>query len=165
MSPDRRNREATLRIGEMPNPRYIVDAADTTADGKIKWIGMESYAPNGELGKFLWWENFKVGNLNNERARYRAAALIARLKLATGIDTAIGLPIDIEKSDSQTGHVQILDYPGVYGVYVEARRRPGFNVMTMMGGVRTEGQFRRSDPVKFDKVFQNARKMLPKTSK
>ena len=56
MEDERPNPEAKLQIGEMPTPRcYMREAGDTTGDGSIRWIGMEAYAPDGQIKEFLWW--------------------------------------------------------------------------------------------------------------
>lgn len=151
-----------LQIGEMPAPRYLKEAGDTTGSGTIKWIGIEAYAPDGEIRPFLWWRNLKIGDLTNERARYDAAAFVARLRLEMDADSAIGPAIDLYESNSQTEHVQIVDEPEVYGVYVEADKRPMFNFMSAMRGVKTEAELRAADPVLFDEIFQKARVVLPR---
>lgn len=151
-----------LQIGEMPTPRYLQEAGDTTGSGTIKWIGIEAYAPDGEIRPFLWWRNFKIGDLTNERARYDAAAFVARLRLEMNSDSAIGPAIDLYESNAKTEHVQVIDEPEVYGVYVEADKRPMFNFMSAMRGVKTEAELRGVDPVLFDEIFQKARAVLPR---
>lgn len=168
-NPDRENQESKLEIGEMPKPRYMREAWNTSVDSDgtaIKWIGMEAYSPDGEIKKFLWWRNFKVGDLSKEQARDDAAAFVARLKLEMGVDSAIGLPVDLYQSNSATGHVEVIaNEPEVYGVYVEADKRPMFNFMTMMHGVKTEAQLRRSKPVELDEILQKAKAVLPRPRK
>ncbi|MCL4354166.1 hypothetical protein M1349_01705, partial [Patescibacteria group bacterium] len=67
MAAERPNPEAKLQIGEMPTPRYMREAGDAPGDG---WIGMEAYAPDGHIKKFLWWENFKFGDLSEDFGIY-----------------------------------------------------------------------------------------------
>lgn len=162
MAIERPNPEANLQIGEMPTPRYMREAGDTTGDGNIRWIGMEAYAPDGQIKDFLWWRNFKVGDFSNERARYDAATFVARLKIEMGAESAIGPAIDLYGSNSETGHVKTVDEPEVYGVYVEADKRPMFNFMTAMRGVKDEAELRRANPVEFDALFQQAKAVLPR---
>lgn len=163
MSQERREgQQIELQVGEMPTARYIREAGDTTGDGSIKWIGMRAYAPDGEIKDFLWWRNFKVGDLSKDRPRYDAAAFVTRLKLEMEADSAIGPAIDLHGSNSETGHVQTIDEPEVYGVYVEADKRPMFNFMTAMRGVKDEAELRRESPVEFDDAFQQAKAVLPR---
>lgn len=155
---------AKIKIGEMPKPRYIREGGDTSIDSdgsNIKWIGIEAYSPNGEVKTFLWWRNFQIGNLKG-KDRNDTAAFIARLKLERGADAAIGLPVDLSGSNSQTGHVQIPDEKGAYGVYIEAEKRPMFNFMAMLQGIKSEGQLRHSNPEKFQEIFEGALAVLPK---
>lgn len=151
-----------LRIGEMPQPQYLREAGDTTGDGSIKWIGIKAYALDGQIRDFLWWRNFKIGDLRDETARYHTAAFVARLKLEMESDSAIGPAVDLHGSDSNTDRVQTIDEPEVYGVYVEADKRPMFNFMTAMRGVKDEAELRRQSPVEFDEIFQQAKAVLPK---
>ena len=122
---------------------------------------MRAYGLDATVKDFIWWRNFKVGNLDNPRDRYQAAAFIARLKLEMDADSALGYPIDLYGSDSRTGYVKLVEEPKLYGIYVEADKRPMFNFMTMMQGVKSEAELRRSKPVKFDELFQKAKAVLP----
>ena len=153
-----------IKIGEMPKPRYIREASNTSVDSdgsSIRWIGIEAYSPNGEVKTFLWWRNFQIGGLHG-KDRNDAATFIARLKLETGADAAIGLPVDLSGSNSQTGHVQIHKEKGTYGVYIETEKRPMFNFMTMLKGVKSEDELRNSNPEKFQKIFEKALAVLPR---
>jgi hypothetical protein len=157
---------AKIKIGEMSKPHYLVEASNTSIDSDgsdIKWIGIEAYSPNGEVRKFLWWRNFKIGSLNRTKARHYTAAFIARLKLEMGADATIGLPVDLSASNSQTGHVQIPSEKGVYGIYVEAEKRQMFNFMAMLQGVKSEEELRRNNPTEFEEIFQKALAVLPKS--
>ena len=159
-SPDRKS-ESGLKIGEMPTPRYMREAGDTVGGGIIKWVGMEAYSADGEVKKFLWWRNRRAGNLNDQDVRHDAAAFVARLKIKTGADAAIGLPVDLYESNPKTGFVKTVDEPDLVGVYIEADERPMFNSMTSMQVVKTEGQLGHSKEVEFDEVFQKAKAVLP----
>lgn len=162
MAAEQPNPEAKLQIGEMPTPCYMREAGDTTGDGNIRWIGMEAYAPDGQIKDFLWWRNFKAGDLNKEKARHDTAAFITRLKLEAETDSAIGPAIDLSESNSKTGKVKVIEEQEVYGVYVEAEKRPMFNFMTMMQGVKSEAELRRQKPAEFDDMFRKAEAVLPR---
>lgn len=158
-------KEMAIKIGEMPKPRYIREASDTSVDSdgsNIGWIGIEAYSPSGEIKTFLWWRNFKTGNLNSKEARHDTAGFIARLKLEMGADAAIGLPVDLSGSKSETGYVQIPNKHGLYGVYIEAEKRPMFNFIAMLQGVKSEDELRNNNPEKFQKIFEKALAVLPK---
>lgn len=163
MTPDRREgSQPELKIGEMPKARYLLEAGDTVGSGTIKWIGIEAYAPDGQVKKFLWWRNFKVGDLNKEKPRHDTAALVTRLKIETQTDSAIGPAIDLSESNSRTGKVKVVEEPDVYGVYVEAEKRPMFNFMTMMQGVKSEAELRRQNPAEFADMLKKAEAVLPR---
>jgi|GEM_PF-938692 len=151
---------ANLKVGEMPNPQYLVEAGDTTGSGNIGWIGMKAYDLDGQIRDFLWWRNFQV-NLNDQRGRYDAAAFITRLKLETEAESAIGLPIDLSSSNQRRNYVAVVKDPSLCGVYIEAQKRPMFNFMSMMNGVKSEKELRREKPAKFDEIFQKAETVLP----
>lgn len=159
-SPDRKS-ASEIKIGEMPTPRYLLRAGDTTGDGSIRWIGMEAFSADKEVKPFLWWRNFQVGDLSSELPRYHTAAFIVRLKLEMGVDAAIGFPVDLSKSNSALGHVAIEEEQGLYGVYIEADKRPMFNFMTAMHGIKSEEELRQENPVEFEKAFQKAKEVLP----
>jgi hypothetical protein len=156
--------EDKLKIGEMPEPRYLCEMGNTSveSDGSsIKWIGMRAYGLDKQIRDFLWWRNFKAGNLNNEAVRYHTAAFIARLYMETEAEAAIGLPIDLYASSQSKNYVAIPKDKGIYGVYVQADKRQMFNFMTMMNGIGSEAELRRKKPVEFDRIFQQARAVLP----
>jgi hypothetical protein len=75
--------------------------------------------------------------------------------------TSIGFPVDLSKSNPDTGHIEIIDEPEVYGVYVEVDERPLFSFLIGRQGLRTEEQLRRIKPVEFDEIFQKAKAVLP----
>lgn len=154
--------ETKPQVGEMPTPRYLVDAPSTVSNGMTRWIGIEAYGTDGEVKKMLWWRNFQVGDLSNDSVRHEVAALITRLKLETEADAAIGPAIDLSGSSVKTGHVQLVDEPEVYGVYVEAEKRPMFNFSTRMNGIRTEKQLRKARPAVFQTTFDRAQEVLPR---
>lgn len=156
--------ETKPEIGEMPTPRYLVDAPSTVGDGITRWVGVETYGTDGEIKKMLWWRNLQAGDLNNDLARYHAAAFITRLKLETQADAAIGPAIDLSGSSLKTGYVQLVEEPGVYGVYIEAERRPMFNFFTMTQGIETEKILRMAKPDEFEAIFQKAKEVLPRPS-
>jgi O-acetyl-ADP-ribose deacetylase len=149
-----------LQIGEMPKPQYLVTAGDTTGSGDIQWIGMKAYDLGGEVRDFLWWRNFQV-NLNNKKGRHDAASFIARLKLEADAESAIGLPVDLHSSDQRRNYVAVVEDPKLSGVYIEAQKRPMFNFMTMMNGVRSEDELRSENPGKFNELLEKAMAYLP----
>ena len=155
-------KEEKIKIGEMPKPRYIRggDTSIDSGDSDIRWIGIEAYSPSGEVKTFLWWRNFQRDPEGKDCNG--TAALIARLKLETDADAAIGLPVDLTGSNPQTGHVQIPDKKGVYGVYIEAEKRPMFNLMVISRGVKSESKLRQENPEKFQEIFEGALALLPK---
>ncbi len=163
MSGDRQ--EPQLKRGEMPTPRYLKEAPDTVGDGTIKWVGIQGFGLDGQVKDFLLWRNSKIGDLQDEVTRYHTAAFVTRLALEMDAETAIGPAVDLGASSSKTGYVEIITEPEVYGVYVEADKRPMFNFMTMMRGVRTEEELRREKPVEFDEIFQKAKAVLPRPTK
>jgi hypothetical protein len=119
-------------MGKMPRPGYIIKAWDSDTvneDETIKWIGMKAYSMDREIKDFLWWKNFLMGDLKDDKIRTDAARVIAAIKLKMEADLAIGLPIDLEKSNSRTGYVEVIKKPHLYGVYVESKNRPMFNFM------------------------------------
>lgn len=156
---------AKIKIGEMPKPRYIREGSGTSIDGgysNISEIGIEAYSPNGEVKTFLWWRNMLVGDLNGKKDRYDAAVYIARLKLGSNTDAAIGLPIDPPGSNPQTGHIQILSEKGIYGLYIETERKPTFAIATMILGVMSELELSIDDPENFNEIIEKALAVLPK---
>ncbi|MEK6908729.1 MAG: hypothetical protein AABX23_01615 [Nanoarchaeota archaeon] len=154
-------KKARLQMGDLPYPQYMGEAPDTTNDGNIRWIGVKAYGLSGKVEDFLWWRNFKVGNLNDERARHEAAAFIARLKIGMNTDSAFGRALDLSNCDQATGRVAASNERGLYGVYVEAEKRPLFNFMTMMNGLETEEAFRRKDSKEFERIYLQAKTVLP----
>ena len=153
-----------LKIGEMPEPCYLSEMGNTSLDSdgsSIKWIGMRAYGLDKKVKDFLWWRNFKAGNLKDQTVRHDTAAFIARLYTEMKAEAAIGLPIDLSDSNQRKNYVAIPKDEGIYGVYVQADKRQMFNFMTMMQGVRSEAELRRKDPVQFVRVLQQAYKVLP----
>jgi hypothetical protein len=161
MSVTRPNPEAKPSIGEMPTPRYIVEAPSTVTDERIKWVGMDAYGLDGQLKPFLWYRNYSLGDLTDKTDRYNAAALVARIKLEMDAEAAIGPAIDLHRSDSETGFVKQIDEPAYYGLYIEAPKRPIFNFRVAMNGIKDEAALRAESPVEFDEVFQQAKAVLP----
>ncbi len=159
--------EPQLERGQMPAPKYLVEAFDTSGDGDIKWIGMQAFASDSTIRDFLLWRNFKAGNLEDEQVRRDLAAFIARVKIEMDADVAIGKPVDIWASDPQSEKVaiigeDIIGEEGVYGVYVEADKRPMFNFSVAMRGVREEEVLRAEHPERFEEVFSGALEVLPR---
>lgn len=156
--------EKKLNIGEMPEPCYLREMGNTSVDSdgsSIRWIGMRAYGLDEQIKDFIWWRNFKAGDLNEETARYHAAAFVTRLYMEMQAEAAIGRAIDLHASSQERNHVAIPTEPEVYGVYVQADKRQMFNFMAMMRGIKSEAQSRRKNPVEFDRIFQQARKVLP----
>lgn len=158
--------EPEIEKCKMPEPKYLLEAGDTSGDGNIGWIGMQAYAADGTVKDFLLWRNFMGGDLGDEQNRRHLAAFVARMKLETDADIAIGKPVDIWSSDPIGGKVAIigedvLGEEGLYGVYVEAPRRPMFNFMTAMRGVKDEEALRAEQPEEFERIFQGALEVLP----
>ena len=146
-------------IGKMLKPEYIIEAPDTDpSPGRetIKWIGMKAYSTEREIKDFLWWKNLLIGDLNDDKIRTDAAKLIAAVKLKRGADMAVGLPIDLGKSSSRTGYVEIIKEPHLYGLYVESKSRPMFNLMVSLENLpeaaREEG---------FYPMVRKAKEVLP----
>lgn len=150
-----------LKIGDLPYPQYMSEAPDTTSDENIRWIGVKAYGLSGKVEDFLWWRNVKSGSLNDEKSRHDAAAFIARLKMGMQVDSVFGHALDLGNCNQSTGKVAVAKERGVYGVYVEAQKRPMFNFMTMMNGLETEEVFRRKDSREFEKIYLQARAVLP----
>ncbi len=156
--------ENKLNIGEMPEPCYLTEMSNTSlySDGSsIKWIGMRAYGLDEQVKDFLWWRNFKMGDLDDETARYHTAAFVTRLYVEMEVEAAIGRAVDLHASNQSENCVAIANEPEVYGVYVQADKRQMFNFMTMMKGIKTKAQLRRKNPVEFDRIFQQAKKVLP----
>ncbi len=153
-----------LKIGEMPQPCYLLELGNTSLDSdgsSIKWIGMRAYGLDKKVKDFLWWRNFKAGNLNDQTVRHDSAAFIARLYMGMEAEAAFGLPVDLSGSNQSKNYVAIPKDEGLYGVYVQADKRQMFNFMTMMQGVGSEAQLRRKSPVKFVELLQQAYAVLP----
>ncbi len=128
----------------------------------IRWIGMRAYGLDEKIKDFIWWNNFKVGDLNNETNRYHAAAFVARLYMEMNkAEAAIGKAVDLDASNSKRNYIAIPKNQKLCGIYIQADRRLGLNAMANMRGIETEAFFRRRDPVEFDRIFQQARKVLP----
>ena len=153
-----------LNIGEMPEPCYLTEMENTATDsdgGLIKWIGMRAYELDEQVKDFLWWRNFESGNLNDETARYHTSAFVTRLYMEMESEVAIERAVDLHASNQSKNHVAIANEPGVYGVYVQANKRQMFNFMTIKKDIRDEAELRRKNPVEFDRIFQQAQKVLP----
>ena len=153
-----------LNIGEMPEPCYLTEMENTATDsdgGLIKWIGMRAYELDEQVKDFLWWRNFKSGDLNDETARYHTAAFVARLYMEMESEAAIGRAFDLHASNQKENLVAIANEPKVYGVYVQADKRQMFNFMTMMKGVREEAKLRAENPIEFYRISRQAQKVLP----
>ncbi len=161
MSVDRPNPEAKPQIGEMPMPHYMSEPVQEDGTELERWIGIDGYAPDGQMKAFLWFSNADFGDLTDEDKRHDAAALIARLKLGMHVDAAVGPAVDLDRSDRDTGHVAGVDMPGVYGVYIEAGKRGLFGMRLSMDGLHKEKWFRRKKPNKFEAAFQAALAVLP----
>jgi hypothetical protein len=52
--------EQKPEIGKMPTPKYLVRAGDTTGNGQIEWIGIETYSATQTIKNFLWWRNLDI---------------------------------------------------------------------------------------------------------
>ena len=148
----------------MPEPCYLTEMENTATDsdgGLIKWIGMRAYELDEQVKDFLWWRNFKSGDLNDETARYHTAAFVARLYMEMESEAAIGRAFDLHASNQKENLVAIANEPKVYGVYVQADKRQMFNFMTMMKGVREEAKLRAENPIEFYRISRQAQKVLP----
>lgn len=156
--------EGELKVGEMPQPEYLIEAGDTTGSENIKWIGIRAYDLDQQIRSFLWWRNFQV-DLGDEKGRHDAAAFVTRLKLETKAEAAFGLPIDLRASDSSRDYVAVVEDPSLYGVYIEAGERLMFNFRVGMEGVKTEEVLRAQHPFEFDKIFRKAEAVLPYPTK
>lgn len=159
--------EPQIERGQMPEPKYLVEAFDTYGDGDIKWIGMQAFAPDGTIRDFLLWRNFQAGNLEDEQVRRDLAAFVARMKMEMDADVAIGKPVDIWSSDPESGKVvvigeDVIGEEGIYGVYVEADKRPMFNFSVAMSGVKDEEALRAEHPERFEEIFSGALGVLPR---
>ena len=146
-----------LKIGEMPTPRYI-RRADFDRH-IIDWVGMEAYSADGEVKTFFWWRNFR-GDLNDQDARHKAAALVARIKVDANIRVAIGIPVNSGSSNPDIGRVKTLNIENEFGVYTEADKRVGFSGRAM-SRFKTETQLRRRKPVEFEIELKKALAVLP----
>ena len=156
--------DTKLKIGEMPQPCYLKEMGDTSLEsdgGYIGWIGMRAYGLDEQLKDFLWWRNFRIGNLNAGKSRHDAAAFIARIKMEMEAEAAIGLPVDLATSNRDTNYVAIPRNRGLYGVYVQVDKRQMFNFMAMMQGISSEGELKLENPSEFKRIFSQAKKVLP----
>ena len=146
-----------IAIGRMPQPCFL------EGFGGEKWDGVSAYALDGQINEFLWWRNVEVKDLNNEKSRYDVAAFIARVKIQKNVESVIGPAIDLSKSNFEKEHIEIFgDSSLLYGVYVESNHRHMFNLSMMLGGLRSEIELRMWNPIKFEQVFQEAKKYLPR---
>jgi hypothetical protein len=155
---------AEVKIGEMPKPCYLLEGYNTALDSdmeRIKWVGIVGFSPEKELKDFIWWRNFKAGDLSKEEDWSEVAALIARIKLETGADAAVGLAVDLANCDSEYEAVDTYKEDGVLGVYIEAPKRAMFNFMVMMQGIKSEEQLRAKRPDEFERVYRQALEVLP----
>ena len=120
---------------------------------------IKARAPDGQIKYYVWWRNFKVGNLSDEGVRHYVAVFIASQKLERGADLTVGLPIDEINSDLE--HVAVVKEAGLCGFYVEADKRELFNFMSMMHVTAKEAQLRSQREREFDEVFQRVKASLP----
>src|SRR3989338_4461289 len=149
-----------LAIGRMPQPRYF-GHLPKTPDG-TSWIGIKGYSLDKEVKNFLWWQNFQ-GDLSKQEDRRDIATLVVRIKCNLGIDAAVGLPLDLNHGSIKKEEITILYHPYVYGVYIEAARRPMF---TFRADIPDENETREKlqragRPSAFDKLLQKALEVLP----
>ncbi len=154
-------KENNLKIGEMPKTQYLPEDVDGSIDPNRKAVGIKAYSIDGNIKEFHWFKNYDMGNLIDEESRHEAAAFIARIKLEINAESAIGQPVDLQKSDPKTGHVDILKNPVAWGLYIEKEDRPYFNEEMRFKGVETEEELRRLKPLEFAKIFQKTEKVLP----
>lgn len=100
---------------------------------KEKWIGFRSTSIDGKQKKFLYWTNF-ADSLDQIRAACGA------ILLELDAEAQIGPAIDLKKSlATGTVHVVSHDDKGdqLYGIYVEAGRRTGFNFFVNIRGLES----------------------------
>ena len=153
MSKDTLSQERRPQIGDMSKPRYLRKRL-------IKDIGIEAYTLGGNIQTFFWLENRSTGGIKGiEDKTHSLAAFVARVKLVTGTDVAIGLPIDEDKSDPMTGHVEIKETDDCFGIYTSSKMRILPPLLTDIG---TEAQLRHKYPLKFEEFYQKARAVLPR---
>ena len=156
--------ENKLIIGKMPEPCYLTEMGDTYLPNEgnpVKWIGMKSYGIDEQVKKFLWWRNFEPGDLNDKTARHHAAAFVARLYMEMKVETAIGKAVDLNASNQSKNHVALINKPKFYGVYVQEDKRDMFNFYFAFKVIRTEAELRKENPIEFNRIFQQAQKVLP----
>ncbi|OGJ39347.1 MAG: hypothetical protein A3A82_03985 [Candidatus Pacebacteria bacterium RIFCSPLOWO2_01_FULL_47_12] len=157
-----------LVIGEMPAPQYIVlpnKQASPSGAAQEAWIGIEAYAPNGQVAQFLWWENFTIeGSLDDETIRSEVAAFVAQILLNCEIAAAVGPPIDLHRSAS-TQQIATTHDTHAIGVYIEVNRRLNFSFRSKLLGVDSEEELRTEYGEKFDLLLNWALRVLPHTTK
>lgn len=111
---------------------FLGEYADTTGDGKIRWIGFKALSITGEEKEFLWWRNF-CDTLDNLKA------FCDLLFEKRGIEARIGPAINLGKSSQASGHVEVIPSTdkgeSVYGIYVESKHRLMFNFMLAIKGL------------------------------
>ncbi|MBI5390639.1 hypothetical protein HZB02_04065 [Candidatus Woesearchaeota archaeon] len=139
----------------LPQPEFL--------NGESGWIGIKSrsYIPHEEPRNYLWSENFK-GDLTTSSGRHEVATDVTRFYVGAACDAIIGLPIDVEGSDSGKPFVAIPDKHNLFGFYIQSDKRRGFEFkVAMTGGLGDVETVRSKNPVEFDRICEQVEKALP----
>ena len=112
-----------------------------------------------KIKDFVWWRNSEIGDLNDETARNHASAFITRLKLEMNIESAIGLPIDLDESNQKTNYIAIPKISGLYGIYIEPDKK--INLSDVLTKVKSESYLKKQKPIEFNEIFNKANAVLP----
>lgn len=112
---------------------FLGEAADTTGDGNIRWVGFKAPSVTGEEKEFWWWRNFP--DFIDQAKVFCGSLLAQRL-----IEAQVGPAIDLHKSSQARGHIEVITATDkgkpVYGIYIESTHRPMFNFMLSMEGLK-----------------------------
>lgn len=156
--------EDVIQPGTLPQPKYFVDLPDVASEKETRWIGIQTPSIDGVVKDFLWWKNFESDCFSDE-GRTEVARFIARLKLGKNIDSVVGMPVDLYQS-TKRNKIVVVREPNIYGVYVEAARRPGMSFFSAMGTIPDEESLQRrlgmgGYPLLFEETVLKAKQALP----
>lgn len=156
--------EGHLKIGEMPQPRYI------TGPEGLPWIGIEAFSTDGQIRKFLWHHNLpkdtknhRDNHSNYDWTRFKLAEHVATLELGGPNNTkvAVGPSISLRRSDPETRTIRVFENPPRVGIYIEAAKREGYIGLNLFMDLPSEWEVRNSNQQIFDKLMVSALAVMP----
>ncbi len=151
-----------LQIGEMPKACYLGKRANTQVEGQmINWMGVRAYGLDKKLGDYLWWDNFE-GDINNENEREVAVRFLSSLYFKNNVQGVIGSAINIRKSVGAK-RVKLLNEANVYGMYIEAEKRAGFNFRMNIDGFEPRISVEQDDRIseRYALVCEQIKAVMP----